>query len=405
MKIRSITCFVNPKWPLERSILARAGQLASEARQVYEAAGYEVQSIRLATVPFSLLLSDLHAAVELAQALESAGSSFGFEYISIGPALADVPHSYAAVPAILAATQSVFVTGMMTANGGMVLPAAVRHCAEIIHAAAAISPDGFTNLRFAALANVSAGTPFLPGAYHLGDRPAFAIATEAADLALEAVQGAVDLDQAAHTLRTNVENHAAEMTAIAYRLAERYRFDFVGVDFTLAPFPKKAISVGAAVEALGVSAVGRHGSLAAAAFLTDALDRAEFHRAGFGGVFYPVLEDAVLAERAAQGVLGIKDLLLYACVCGTGLDCVPLPGDTSVEQIYPVLLDLAALSQRLDKPLTARLMPIPGKQAGDAIGFDFDFFAAGSVMTLDSSPMEGLLCGPAGFALQPRPQR
>ena len=62
----------------------------------------------------------------------------------------------------------------------------------------------------------------------------------------------------------------------------------------------------------------------------------------------------------------MKDLLLYSAVCGTGLDTVPLPGDVTADQLYALLLDLAFLSQRLDKPLTARLMPVPGKKAGDA---------------------------------------
>jgi len=66
------------------------------------------------------------------------------------------------------------------------------------------------------------------------------------------------------------------------------------------------------------------------------------------------------------------------------LDTVPLPGDTTAEQIAPLLLDLSALAMRLDKPLTARLMPIPGKQAGGATGFDFSFFANSRVMSLDS---------------------
>lgn len=405
MKIRSITCFVNPEWPLNEAVFAHAGELAAAARPIYEAAGYEIQSIRLATIPFPQFLPDLHAAVEAAQTIEAAAQRFGFEYVSLGPALPDVPNSYTAVPAILAATQNVFVTGMMTAAGGKVLPAAARRCAEIIQIAAGISPDGFTNLRFAALANVPAGTPFLPAAYHHGNRPAFAIATEAADLAVEALQGAADLEQAAQLLRSIVENHAAELTAAAYRLTERFNIEFLGVDFTLAPFPRKAVSVGAALEALGVRAVGRHGSTAAAAFLTDALDRAEFHRAGFGGVFYPVLEDSVLAERAAEGMFDIKDLLLYSCVCGTGLDCIPLPGDVDAERLYPVLLDLAALSVRLDKPLTARLMPIPGKRAGEAVGFDFDFFAAGKVMDLSSEPLTGLLSRPAEFTLRSRDRR
>jgi uncharacterized protein (UPF0210 family) len=33
------------------------------------------------------------------------------------------------------------------------------------------------------------------------------------------------------------------------------------------------------------------------------------------------------------------------------------------KEIYPILLDIGALALRLNKPLTARLMPIPGKKA------------------------------------------
>jgi uncharacterized protein (UPF0210 family) len=98
-----------------------------------------------------------------------------------------------------------------------------------------------------------------------------------------------------------------------------------------------------------------------------------------------VLEDSVLAKRAAEGTLTIKDALLYSAVCGTGLDTIPLPGDTTSEQIVPLLLDLCALALRLDKPLTARLMPIPGKKAGDETNFDFAFFAQSRVMKLDSA--------------------
>ena len=116
----------------------------------------------------------------------------------------------------------------------------------------------------------------------------------------------------------------------------------------------------------------------------------------------PVLEDAILAERAAQGTLSVKDLLMYSAVCGTGLDTVPLPGDASPQQIQAVLLDLAALSQRLDKPLTARLMPIPGKAAGDPTGFDFAFFANSRVMALEASPLSGHLAGEETFVVKPR---
>ena len=116
----------------------------------------------------------------------------------------------------------------------------------------------------------------------------------------------------------------------------------------------------------------------------------------------PVLEDFTLARRAAEGTLSIKDLLLYSAVCGTGLDTIPLPGDTSSEALAAILLDLAALAQRLDKPLTARLMPIPGKQAGDATDFDFAYFANSRVMALEARPLSGAFRSSEIFELHAR---
>ena len=170
----------------------------------------------------------------------------------------------------------------------------------------------------------------------------------------------------------------------------KYKFNirFGGIDFSLAPFPRDAQSLGTAMEKLGVPAVGLHGSLAAAAILTEAIDRANFPRCGFSGLMLPVLEDSILAQRAADGTLTIKDLLLYSTVCGTGLDTVPLPGNVTAEQLAPLLFDLSALATRLNKPLTARLMPIPGKQAGDATNFNFEYFANSKVMALDAQELK-----------------
>ena len=89
-------------------------------------------------------------------------------------------------------------------------------------------------------------------------------------------------------------------------------------------------------------------------------------------------------------------------MCGTGLDTIPLPGNTTVEQLVPLLLDLSALALRLDKPLTARLMPVPGKKAGDETNFSFGFFANSKVMRLDSEALSGSLAGMESFELKKR---
>ena len=89
----------------------------------------------------------------------------------------------------------------------------------------------------------------------------------------------------------------------------------------------------------------------------------------------PVLEDLTLAKRSAEGTYSLDSLLLYSAVCGTGLDTVPLPADVSEGELAAILLDVSTLAVALDKPLTARLMPIPGAAAGAMTDFDFPYFA------------------------------
>ncbi len=391
MKIRSITCFLNPGWPLDENKLRAAGTFLHEAQAAFEVAGYVVQTTRLATLPFPQLLGAgrLHETVKLAREMEAAIQDAGIAYAALGPALPEMPASYAAIPDALAATENIFFSGEMASAEKGISLTAVKACAEVIVRAAPLAPDGFANLRFAALADVKAGAPFFPAAYHRGGEPAFALATEAADLAVQAFSGAKTIDSGRRALAAEIEKHGRELT----RIAEALNPKFLGVDFSLAPFPEDAISLGGAMERLGVSKVGLHGSLAAAAILTEAIQRADFRHTGFNGMMLPVLEDSILATRAAEGTLTVKDLLLYSAVCGTGLDTIPLAGDVSREQVAALLLDVAALAVRLAKPLTARLMPIPGKQAGDETGFDFAFFANSRVMALDSAGLNAPLSG------------
>jgi uncharacterized protein (UPF0210 family) len=395
MKIRSITCFLNPGWPLDKRLLEHCAVFSAAARLALESSGYEVQTVRLATIPFPYILpkDEPQALSRLAVELESVAQELGIQYVSLGPALPKDLPDYALIPSVIGATQNTFLTGLMTTvDGGISLPA-VHACAEVIHKVAALSSDGFANLRFAALANVPAGTPFFPAAYSTTGQPAFALALESADLAVEAISGAVSLKGARSSLIEAVQTHAAHLSQVCQDLESRHGFAFDGLDFTLAPFPLEAQSIGTALERLGLPSLGMHGSLAAVAFLADTLDRARFQKTGFNGLMLPVLEDAVLARRAEQGLLDLKDLLLLSTVCGTGLDTVPLAGDVSVEHLYALLLDLAALALRADKPLTARLMPIPGKQVGEPTGFNFAFFANSRVMRLEAAPLGGLLKG------------
>jgi uncharacterized protein len=401
LKIRSITYFCNPKSPPDEAVVTKAGMFLSSAKAAYEAAGYEVQTVRLATIPFPKLLGGrgIPNLPEYANRLAKSVKQAGISYASLGPALPDSPDSYRVIPEAIAASEDIFFSGAMT-DGGNIHMSAVKACTEVIVQCAPLDPNGFANLRFAALANVPAGAPFFPAAYHDSEEPAFAVAVESADLAVKAFAGQTGVEEGRGALISEITRHGQAITKIAQEFANhKSRITFNGIDFSLAPFPDDAHSLGHAVERMGVPRIGLHGSLAAAAILTDAIERADFPHIGFNGFMQPVLEDSVLAKRAAEGTLTVKDALLYSAVCGTGLDTVPLPGDTTADQLAPLLLDLCALALRLDKPLTARLMPVPGKRAGDATEFDFAFFANSRVMALDSTPLNLPLGGDERFSL------
>jgi uncharacterized protein (UPF0210 family) len=404
MDIRTVTYFLDPGFPLRGDRIADAGQFASEVKDALAEAGYTVQTLRLAITPFPRLLNgDVSRVKQLALDLEAACFVHKLDYAALGPARpADGAAAYQAIPDALASTERVFASASIAEPGGGLSLPAVRWAAEVILRNAAASANGFGNLRFTTLANVPAGSPFFPTAYHDGGAPMFSLGVEAADLAVSACAEAASLADARGRLVRSIEEHAQKLVKAAKKPTGVRGLRFGGIDFTLAPYPEAARSIGTALERLSGQPLGAHGTLAAAAFLADALDRARIQSTGFSGLFFPVLEDAVLAARAAEGRLTVNDLLLYCTVCGAGLDTLPLPGDIPAETLAGILADVGALSLRLNKPLTARLMPIPGKRAGDDIHFDFAYFADSRVLAPRASGLGGLLGGDELVELAPR---
>ncbi|NIM95539.1 MAG: DUF711 family protein [Anaerolineales bacterium] len=405
MKIRALTGFIDPDWPIRPDRIGAIGACLKDAKEVLEEADYEVQTIRLAIPPPSEMSSSVapEDMVDFAKKLEAECFVHNIDYAALGPALPNDMGGYEVIPAILRRTEVIFASGLFAdPTSGLSLPAA-RACAYVIHEASTIMSDGFANLRFAALANVASGSPFFPAAYHRGGPPAMAIATEAADLAVSAVEDASTIPLATQLMVEAIEGHAAVLSRKVQPIAWKHDVRFLGIDFSLAPYPEKARSLGTAIQAMGVPTAGLAGSTMVSAFLADCLDQAQFQRTGFCGLFFPVLEDSMLAASAADGQLSLNDLLLYATVCGTGLDTIPLPGDISPAEINAILVDLGALALRHDKQLTARLMPIPEKAPGDEIHFDFPYFADSCVLSLKAEPLKGHLGGDETIDIRPRP--
>jgi hypothetical protein len=403
MRVRALTGFLETGWPLEPKRISRMATCLKACRDLMEEGGYEVQTLRIATPPPAEMNPPIPSSKrrEYAQKLEAECFVNGIDYAAIGPALPSEPSGYEVIPEVLGSTENIFASGIFAdPESGLSLPCA-RACAQVIHECATISPDGFTNLRFAALANVPAGAPFFPAAYHRGGPPALAVATESAEEAVSAVRETNALPAARERLIRALEHHTATLAGLSRQTAQEHDIRFSGVDLSLAPFPEPERSLGTAVERLGVPAFGQKGTAVVISYLAETVELTDFPRTGFCGVMLPVLEDSVLAQRAKQGILTISDLLLYATLCGTGLDTIPLPGETRPEALTALILDLGALALRHDKPLTARLMPIPGKNAGDEVAFDFTYFADSAVMPLPDRPLTGNLDGSDTLDIRP----
>jgi uncharacterized protein (UPF0210 family) len=225
------------------------------------------------------------------------------------------------------------------------------------------------------------GSPFFPAGYHDGP-DALTIGWQGASVVTDAARvtgQATTVDD----LRAALETAAEPVIAIAGRVANEAGIAFGGID--LSPAPMGGDSIGAALELLAGVPVGEPGTMAAAALVTTALKTAHLPLAGYSGLMLPVMEDDVLAARWADGELGFQQLLAWSAVCGTGLDAVPLPGDVLVDEVARLFRDVAALAVRLGKPLSARLMPVPGRGAGEMTAFDSPHLVATRIHAISGS--------------------
>jgi hypothetical protein len=377
LEIRAITLFDSFAYPLRPQTFSNAARFARAATDVFAAAGLPPQTLRIASQPFpSWLPAGPEFAPHVAET-ERAAHEAGFGYLSIGCVRGDARGAdlapLDALPDAMAAAPNAFACVSMASAQNGVSFAGVFAAAQTIRRLAKIEPGGAGNLRFAALGNCAAWCPYFPAAYHGGGRARFSVAMQAADLASEAFRNAVTPDEASGALYHAVDDAANQVAKTAYTLSRRTGVKFAGIDFSLAPAPREGDGFGEAVEALGIERFGAQGTAYAVALAASAIESVRFPRVGFSGVMLPVLEDLAIAAEAAEGHITVNDLLLYSSMCGRGLDLVPLPGDITDDQLAAILIDVAALSVRLNKPLAARLLPIPGKAAGDPTDFPQEY--------------------------------
>jgi hypothetical protein len=356
----------------------------ARARRYFESLDFEVQTLRIATsscvaeLAPAELAGTLAALEQLDQRVSEAGVT-----LSIGTIQRDNaprPGLAAWAAELIARTRSTSFSLNIASEAHGVHTQNLATAAEAMLAISRAFPDGSGNFRFAAAALVPAGTPFFPVAHHEGSE-SVALGLESASLVYEIIADLKQPAQAESVLRTRLNEVLQPLERQAQAFAQLEQCRYLGIDPS--PAPGLDRSIGAAVESLSGEPFGSAATLQACAQLTGALKSLAIQSCGYTGLFLPVLEDEVLAQRALEERYGLQQLLLYSTVCGSGLDTIPLAGDVAPSAIARLLHDVAALAARLHKPLSARLMPIPGKRAGESVKLDSPWLTESRVFAIE----------------------
>eukprot|EP00746_Dinoflagellata_sp_MGD_P079239 gnl/MRDRNA2_/MRDRNA2_31664_c0_seq1.p1 gnl/MRDRNA2_/MRDRNA2_31664_c0~~gnl/MRDRNA2_/MRDRNA2_31664_c0_seq1.p1 ORF type:complete len:568 (-),score=127.21 gnl/MRDRNA2_/MRDRNA2_31664_c0_seq1:7-1551(-) len=291
-----------------------------------------------------------------------------------------------------------------------------QKAAEAVVAIAKTSPakvkDVPSCFRVSITGNLNPGTPFFPGAYAAtGAAPQFAIATENSDLLVQAfsqpeVKG--NLGKAREALNTVLTESLEKVQRTAEALVKSWesdrshsyhnfgnicglpKVDYGGIDSSIASAVGSESSVVRAYEALELGPFGGASTLAISSVITGVIKKLPVKLCGYSGLMLPLCEDTGMAQRGSEGAISIQQLLHYSAVCGTGIDTIPIAGDTTSDRLAAVYCDMVAMAFRLGKPLSARLWPVNGKKIGDLTEVDNEFFVNSKLLAIDPPGVQPL---------------
>jgi len=370
-KVRAITAFIDVDAQNYPHQIEDTVKFLNSARDAYRAAGWEVETIRIATQPFPQYTKGLSrdAALKVLHGIDSLGGKLQFTP-SIGPAMWKDSDDAAPVDLLIdfLATPGRTNASLITAAEDGIHWNAIQQAARLIKTVSQRSAHGQGNLNFAAIAMLKPYGPFYPGAYHAGGSRAFSVGVEGAGVVAEVFAQEHDPRAAEKKLSEALTLHLREVEKIASGVASQSGWTYAGTDPT--PAPLGDVSIGRAIESFVGGPFGSSGTMTAAAVITRAVQSVPVKRVGYSGLMVPVLEDAVLAKRWAEGTYTVDALLAYSAVCAGGLDTIPLPGDISIDRLSHMLSDVATLAYKWQKPLAARLLPAPGRKPGERTEFE-----------------------------------
>lgn len=370
-RVRAITAFVR----LERATYSQqvndALAVLRSAKSEFEKQGYEVETVRIVTQPLAELIqgqSDAEA-LKFLKGFDDLAAKESF-IPNVGPGMmrdSDDPHTMRLLEQVLSTLPHIDASAILAGDDGIHWKV-IRESAALVRYVTDHSPRSQGNFNFTGTAMLKPYGPFYPGTWHTGAGRQFSLGFEGANIVQEVFSRTHgDFAASVGELTKQLTAHSKTGESIGEKVAAATGWTFMGVDPT--PAPMGDVSIGAAMETYTGARFGSSGTMTAALIITTAVKAVPVKQIGYAGLMVPVMEDKLLAKRWAEGTYNTDSLLAYSAVCGTGLDTIPLAGDISTDQIARMLGDVAALAWKWHKPLSARLLPVKGKKAGDPTEF------------------------------------
>jgi uncharacterized protein len=374
-----------------RRITQTAKKLVQTCDEIGEKFGIPVVNKRIAISPVAVIAASFSSSelVQVAHTMNRAAADVGVDFIGGFTALVEKGIARGdralieSIPHALAETDRVCASVNVASTRAGINIDAVYLMGKMIKEAASLSADrdGIACAKLCVFANIPQDIPFMAGAYlGIGEPDAVinvgvsgpGVVKKAIDRALEADSGS-DLGQISEIIKTTSYKVTKVGELIGREVAESLNIQFGVVDLSLAPTPNVGDSVGEIFQSLGLKSIGVPGTTAALALINDAVKKggafASSKVGGLSGAFIPVSEDLNISESAAAGYLSLEKLEAITSVCSVGLDMVAIPGDTSTETIAAIIADEMAIGVINRKTTATRLIPVPGKKAGEKAYF------------------------------------
>lgn len=358
-----------------------AKNLVSVGEALEKEFGVPIVNKRISVTPVGLLCGENPMAI--AQALDRAAQEVGVNFIGGFSALmhkGSTPAEEAlleAMPQVFAETERLCGSVNVASTRSGINMDAVRTLGEVIHRTARNTQEGFGCAKLVVFANAVEDNPFMAGAFHGVGEPECVIHVGVSGPGVVQRALAEVRNQPFDLLAEAIKRTAFKITRvgqlIAQEAAKRLGVPFGIVDLSLAPTPAQGDSVAYILQEMGLEMAGAPGTTAALAMLNDMVKKggvmASSHVGGLSGAFIPVSEDIGMIEAAAAGCLTLEKMEAMTCVCSVGLDMIAIPGDTPSHTIAGIIADEAAIGMVNQKTTAVRIIPVPGKKAGDMVHF------------------------------------